>query len=980
MKRQLQPPAGETNLVSRLLVALVAAVCRHPRTVLSISLALCAISIMAASTRLQYYTSRNDLLSPEKDYQQRWKAYLNEFGDDDDIVAVVKGNDRARMKAALEAIAQKVGDKPEMFDRLFYKVDLRSLRNRALLFLPTDEIASIHSNLGDMGQLLAPNFNFPKIPLIKQQAKPNDITMAWQMLSLHLLMIEAQNRVESHKPGEPLEANDVQFFTQFDAIVHAARDTLIDPGDYRNPWGSLMKRPTPQRDLLAEPTYFFNEDPQADPRTLDPHAEVLAFLLVRPIKEKGSFTAALTSVNGLRDIIGQVRGAYPDLEFGLTGMPVLESDEMAAAEHDTNLASWLAIAGVTLLFICVYRSIYYPALTVVTLLVGTAWALGWLTLTVGHVNILSATFAVMLIGMGDYGVLWVMRYEQARRQGMDVNTALLHTTRHVAIGNLTAASTLALAFFAAIFADFKAVAELGWIAGCGVLLCAFACFTVLPSLLTLLDKRSFATGHSEVGLWNEGSPRKSLWFLRSALHAPNYTLQESWLPGVMRRPIIVVAAGAFATLVLGLCALSVQYDHNLLHLQARNLDSVKWEMILIEHTAGASWHAVSFTDTPEEALKRKAEFASLPGVSNVVEVATLVPADQSKKLPLLADMHKRLAHLPPRGERIVHTRPDQNLWNAMLNTLELLVQQIPAHLPAGEGMQLLTELHKAVLDLQTQVTHMPLQTLAEERLQFFDEHLAGDLAEDLHRLRDVTTPEPITVADLPKGLRERYIGKSGKWLLRVFAKDCLWDFAPLEKFTKEIAKVDHQATGKPFGTVEGLKAMKNGLERAGFYALLVIVAILFLDFRSLRHTLIALTPLGMAVILTLGVMGMFGVPLNPANMIAFPLILGVGVDNGVHILHDYLIRRGEKQTTISYAIGRGVLVKALTTMIGFGTLMISTERGLVGLGFILTLGVGGSMLTSLVFLPALLSLLARSESTEPSQRSAVETKPLRLAA
>src|SRR5207237_4142297 len=100
----------------------------------------------------------------------------------------------------------------------------------------------------------------------------------------------------------------------------------------------------------------------------------------------------------------------------------------------------------------------------------------------------------MLIGMGDYGVLWVMRYEHARRQGMDVRSALLHPTTHVAIGNLTAASTLALAFFAALFADFKALAELGWIAGCGVLLCAFACFSVLPALLILFDRRGALPG------------------------------------------------------------------------------------------------------------------------------------------------------------------------------------------------------------------------------------------------------------------------------------------------------------------------------------------------------------------------------------------------------------------------------------------------------------------------------------------------------
>src|SRR5260370_24015622 len=142
------------------------------------------------------------------------------------------------------------------------------------------------------------------------------------------------------------------------------------------------------------------------------------------------------------------------------------------------------------------------------------------------------------------------------------------------------------------------------------------------------------------------------------------------------------------------------------------------------------------------------------------------------------------------------------------------------------------------------------------------------------------------------------------------------------------------------------------------------MAVLFADFRTLRHTLIALTPLVLGVILSLGLMGLFGVPLNPANMIAFPLLLGVGVDNGVHVLHDYLLRRAEGQSTISYPIGRGVLVKALTTMIGFGTLMISSERGLASLGFILTLGVGCCMLGALVFLPAVLGRLGMPRREE----------------
>jgi hypothetical protein len=282
------------------------------------------------------------------------------------------------------------------------------------------------------------------------------------------------------------------------------------------------------------------------------------------------------------------------------------------------------------------------------------------------------------------------------------------------------------------------------------------------------------------------------------------------------------------------------------------------------------------------------------------------------------------------------------------------------------------------MELRSRLTETNPRSVAEDRLLLFDQNLAGDLAENLHRLRDVSTPTPITVADLPAAFRERYVSPGGKFLLRVFARDpkewpkdwyadrgrdcsneCLWDFDPLEHFSQQIHKVDPEATGKPFGTVEGLRAMKNGLQRAGIYAFAVIALVLLIDFRSWRKTLLALAPLVVGVVFTLGILGLFGVPLNPANMIAFPLILGVGVDNGVHVLHDYLLRRAEKRATISYAIGRGVLVKALTTMIGFGTLMVSTERGLVGLGFILMLGVGCSMLTALVLLPALLHVLSR---------------------
>jgi hypothetical protein len=563
----------------------------------------------------------------------------------------------------------------------------------------------------------------------------------------------------------------------------------------------------------------------------------------------------------------------------------------------------------------------------------------------------------MLIGMGDYGVLWVMRYEQARRLGADVRTALRHTTCHVAVGNLTAASTLALAFFAAMLADFKAVAELGWIAGCGVLFCALACFTVLPALLVLFDRRGVpVTG----GVGLVGTPSYTLPLPTGGGHQPT----ASWLPGLTRRPAWVLAFGAGLIVLLGVFACRVGYDHNLLHLQASDLDAVKWEMTLIRHTAGASWHALSYTDSADEALALKARYEKLPEVSRVVEVASLVPANQPEKIDILRDIHAKLSRLPSRTQPITHLRPNSEALRAGVAGLIGVLQGKDSPVAGASGLSereeprpLFSHLRDGLRELNDRLAQSSNRTLTEARLQDFEQRLVGGLAEDLHRLRDVSAPEPIRLEDLPADFRERYVGHSGKWLLRVFARDCLWDFEPLEHFTQQILTVDPGATGKPFSTVEGLKAMKNGFQWAGLYALLVITLVLLSDFRSPARTLLALLPLAMGVVLSLGILGLFGLPLNPANMIAFPLILGVGVDNGVHVLHDFLMRRREGKSTISYAIGRGVLVKALTTMIGFGALMISSERGLSGLGFILTLGVGCCMLAALVFLPALLGLV-----------------------
>jgi len=220
------PFSEEASLAHRLLTSLVRWVCRFPRAVLAVALLLAGISTYAFNSCLEYHTGRSDLISPNKDYQQRWRQYLAEFGDDDDIVVVVQGSERAtdlksvlrqRMRQALETLAAEVRRKPELFDRLFYKVDLQPLRHRALLYLPAEQIQQIHNNIKSMSLLL--------------ELGPT----SWQSLTLYSLLHEARDRASKMSPGQSLHPADEQFLTQLLAVARSATATLIEPSAYHNP-------------------------------------------------------------------------------------------------------------------------------------------------------------------------------------------------------------------------------------------------------------------------------------------------------------------------------------------------------------------------------------------------------------------------------------------------------------------------------------------------------------------------------------------------------------------------------------------------------------------------------------------------------------------------------------------------------------------------------------------------------------------------
>jgi hypothetical protein len=256
----------DIGFISEMLAMVADFGCRHPWLVLLGTLLSCVLCLLGTFRYLEFHTQRNDLISPKKTYYQRWQQYVAEFGDDDDMVVVVEGADRARMILALEDLAGEVQKEPALFDRLFYKVDLRPLKRRALLFLSPEEIRRIQDSLKNMSLLLEPPVLGGLDPLF-----------GWKSLTVQHLLHEAERRVAAVKVQKGTSEDD-DFLRQLDVICQRGGDYLHDPDAYLNPWQSIMRGENGQEKQLEEPQYFFGQD------------DALAFLLVRPVKKSANGT------------------------------------------------------------------------------------------------------------------------------------------------------------------------------------------------------------------------------------------------------------------------------------------------------------------------------------------------------------------------------------------------------------------------------------------------------------------------------------------------------------------------------------------------------------------------------------------------------------------------------------------------------------------------------------------------------------------
>lgn len=891
-------PAGP-SLLGRGLVGWTRLCLRYSLTIVLLAVGSAVATGWWASQSLGYKVNRTDLLDPKSEYNKLWIDYIAEFGEDDDAVVVVEGASRESVIRVLGEVSEEVARDGTLFRSVLHEVDLSKIRAKGLHYLSPADLAEIDRFI--------------------ERTQPI-LDGGWAQLKVASMVGGLAGQMVSGPPATP-QANDeppTAALERYSESLVAGLDARTQPGDarpgeYISPWPGMPESLSTLRDLSSE--HLLAKDGK------------LGFVLLRLAKAKEGFAGASAATDELRRLMKLASARHPDVTIGLTGLPVMEDDEMRASAQSMVWASGLSLAAVIVVIIAGFGGVRHALMANGVLVIGMAWAFGWATASVGHLNILSVTFTVTMIGVGiDYGTYYIGRYLEMRRRGLDCEAALLETSASVGPGILTGAITTAVAFFCAALTSFVGVAELGLIAGGGILLCCAAELLVLPAVVAIVDRGPLG------GRLPEPVP----------VHA--------WLAPLMRHPRFVSLAALAATMAIASGMYDLDYDHNLLNMQPDGLESVEIEKKLLAESDQSVWYALSMADSREQLLARKEQLTKLASVERVDEIASLLPMDEQLKRPLIERIRGRLATLPERPPEIPIDRLD-----ALGETLAW-AQTEAAKRPGA--LRTAWHLERARDSLRRMGPNECFQALAA-----FQQRSAGDLLSRLHALSDVADPEPPTLADLPPSLVDRFVGQSGKHLLKIYGRGDIWNFESLEGFVKDVRSVDPRATGNPLQAYEASLEMKRSYEQAALYSLIVILAVLWLDFRSIKNSLLAALPLALGMAQTLGLMGLLGIELNPANLIGIPLILGIAVDYGVHIMHDALERPGPY--AISASTANSVLVDALTTILGFGALMVASHRGLESLGRVLTLGVTTCTFTALVLLPAILSIL-RPAKADPA--------------
>jgi uncharacterized protein len=889
---------------------------RHPGPTVAVSLIFAALGVAYTLHALTFQTTTRALLPQNAGFVVRYAQYARDFGELEDIVVVVEAGSFEGARAYAARLTQELRASPSKFKRIAYRIEPERFEGRQLLYLSTDELVKIRDNIFDHQEFME---GFAGDPSLARLLEGVNTQMAAAFVA-NLFDLGLQDK------DLPVDTHFLQ------GLLDQMGSRLERPVPYRSPWGALFSL---HEDLSADAGYFLSED------------QSLLFILVEPPEGlHSSFVGDREAIETIRGAVARLRRDFPNVRAGVTGAPALSNDEMSSAFHDSQRATILAFALTSMVMMVAFVRVGKPLLMLGVLVVTLGWSMGIITLAVGHLTLFSVMFIPIVIGVGiDYGNYYLFRYEEEMLLGRKVREALERTGGRTGPGMLLGALTAAGTFLVLLLTDFRGIQELGLIAGISILLAWLGMMTLLPALLVLVDLRHAA----------EPRDREVRADLLKRIRVPV-------LDHLTGYPKTILVAAAIATALSAWAVREVGFDYNVLNLQAKGTESVTWEKRILATTGRSGFNALSSAATLDELRRKQEAFERLPSVSQVDSVLRVIPDDQDAKIAIIKSFAPLVA--PVRIGRSSPVDLDR-LTKALADIrrrLDIVAAEAREKLPAD--VQALRHKAATVLERLNRVD----RESAEAALTYFQAQLYRDFVGKFHSLQRNMSPTAMTIEDVPEEVARKFIGRDGRFLIQIHPKVDIWEKPGAAQFVRDLRSVDPEVTGAPIITYEATMLMERAYLQGTAYAFILVAGLSLLMIRRVRATLLALLPLTLGVLWTIGLMHVFGIRFNLANIWGLPLIIGTSAEFGLNVMLRYMEGRAHRGPLVARSTVMAVALNGLVMMVGFGSLMVASHQGIWSLGLLLTIGSGCNLLASLVVLPVVLTLLTRQPAVPTVDR------------
>jgi len=622
-------------------------------------------------------------------------------------------------------------------------------------------------------------------------------------------------------------------------------------------------------------------------------------------------------------------------KVGLTGQVPMQDDQFSVIRYSAVRDTLTATLGVLIILWMALRSWKIIAAVFFSLAVGLAVTVAIGIIMVGAFNLISIAFFVLFVGLGvDFGIQFSVRYRAERHQHIDLYEALRWAARKAGVPLSLAAAATAAGFFAFLPTNYRGLSELGLIAGCGMLI-AFACsITLVPAMLALLKP----PGEPEpVGF-------RSL--------AP--------LDDFLQRHRIAAIAGTFLIVLAGVpLLLHLTFDFNPVNLQRPDSPSVVTYRELQGDPETSGNAAEVLAPSLEKADEAARRLGTLPEVSQTLTLNSLIPSDQDQKIAALTAASQRLgpALNPPR------TRPapsDQENIAAIQTAAEALSTA------AGNATGPAAESARDVSVLLRRVASADAGTRTS-----LEAAVVPPLVYNLELLRKSLAPQLVTIKTLPPDLVRDWVAPDGTARVKALPKGDPNDTNVLRNFATAVLRAEPSATGGAISLYESGRTVTAAFVEAAILALAAITILLLIALRRLTDVLLTLVPLLLAGVVTLEVCVLDGLALNFANIIALPLLLGVGVAFKIYYIMAW---RTGHTGLLQSSLTRAVIFSAMTTAVAFGSMWASSYPGMSSMGKLMALALVCTMAAAVLFQPVLMGRprQVNAPSGQPSLRDAAE--------